>query len=119
MIPQYKLARRFKEGEDPDSIPKASNVEVESAEGSDDEFEAYIVGYNWAMYAGRKSDGEIVVFTGWYGYSQTTSKQMSEIKHGIGYSNFRESDLAPKVRSEGYAKTNTGTRRRASPHLPA
>lgn len=119
MIPQHRLARLFGQGDDPDSVPKASNVEVESAEGSDDDFEAYIVGYNWAMYAGRKPDGEIVVFTGWYGYSQTTSKQIGSIKSGIGYSNFRESELAPKVRSEAHAKTNTGSRRRASPHLPA
>jgi hypothetical protein len=106
MISQRELAERFERGDDPDSIPPASNVEVQSAEGSDDEFEAYIVGYNWAMYAGRTSEGSVVVFTGWHGYSNSTSKQMGQVKGGIGYDNFRESDVAPKVRSEAHAERN-------------
>lgn len=112
-ISQRNLARRFARGDDPAEIPPASNITTESAEGSDDEFVAYIVGYNWAMYAGRLADGSVVVFDGWYGYSQTTSKQMGTIKGGIRNArrfseidDFRVSDLAPTVRDERDAESN-------------
>lgn len=107
-ISQQRLARLFARGDDPTEIPAASNIEVESAEGSDDEFEAYIVGYNWAMYAGRLADGSVVLFDGWYGYSNTTSKQLGKLRRGLG--DYRSSDLAPKVRSERHAEKNRSGR---------
>lgn len=118
MISQRELARRFARGDDAESIPAASNITVESAEGSDDEFEAYIVGYNWAMYAGRTPEGSVVIFDGWYGYSKTTSKQMSTLKSGIRQAQplgeiedfFETIDVSPKVRSQAYAERNADHR---------
>jgi len=115
MIAQRDLARRFGRGDPAESIPAASNVEAQSAEGSDDAFEAYIVGYNWAMYAGRMPEGSVVVFGGWYGYSNATSKQLSHVKSGLGYDAFRESPLAPKVRSEAHAERTDARSRRGYP----
>lgn len=126
MISQKSLARRFARGDDAESIPKASNIEVESAEGSDDEFEAYIVAYNWAMYAGRTSEGSVVLFDGWYGYSKTSSKQIGYVRSGIlqakrlgEVSDYRSSDLDPKVRSEAHAERNNSRSMHRSNGYPA
>lgn len=117
MIQQYDLAKWFAEGDDVDGLPLASNVKAESAEGSDDKFEAYLVGYNWAMYAGRTSEGSVVLFTGWHGYSNTTTNQIGQLRRGIsdGTDNWRTSDLTPEVRSEVHAERENEESKRHYP----
>lgn len=112
MISQHGLAKRFARGDEPASIRQASNVVVESLD-LDDDYEAYIVGYNWAMYAARTSEGSVVVFEGWEGYSQSTTQQIAQIKSGartakrIGEVDELEMvDLRPKVRSKSRSESN-------------
>lgn len=72
---QKEIGERFHRGE---SSGKASNVEIQ-------EFEALgltaVVGYGHAVYATRDIEtGHTVYFDGWYGYSVTTSCQISKMR---------------------------------------
>lgn len=122
MIPQRDLGRRFARGEDPEKIPAASNIEAEPSE-RDDDFEAYLIGYNWAIYAGRRPDGSIVLFRGWSGFSRTTTAQLSSIYGGMltvlaGSSIDVDDEVRPKIRPKSRARTNHSRPPRRS-DLPA
>lgn len=54
---------------------------------------AALVGYGWAVYAIRDSDGDVIRYDGWMGYSDTTSKHMNLLD---GYVDF-ESDKRPET----------------------
>lgn len=70
---QTQLGRRFFNGA---VTGKSSNVElVETDE------EVLVVGYGHAVYAARDKDtGETTYYSGWYGYSQSTSSQISKMR---------------------------------------
>lgn len=70
---QAELGHRFRQGAE---SGKASNVEIQ-------DFGDYtaLVGYEWAVYAVRnKESGKVIYFKGWYGYSQSTSCQISKLR---------------------------------------
>lgn len=48
--------------------------------GDEDEYDAAIVGYGWAAYALRRTDGSIEYFEGWEGHSTATSTQMGKLR---------------------------------------
>lgn len=52
-----------------------------------------LVGYGWAVYAIRDSDGDVIRYNGWKGYSNTTSRHLNLLD---GFVDF-ESDEAPEV----------------------
>lgn len=81
MIAQRDLARQFESGEDADFIPDASNVKV--VETSKEGYDALLIGFGHAVYAARRDDGTIVYFEGWYGYSPSTSCQLSKMMTGM------------------------------------
>lgn len=64
-----------------ESIPSASNVRVVAAE--DYEYDALVLSYGWAVIFARRTGGELVEFTGWQGYSPSTSTQMGKIRHEV------------------------------------
>ena len=130
MISQHYLARLFAEGSDVGALLKASNVEAESPEGSDDlelrEFEAgaglvdaYLVGYNWAIYAARLAEGSVVMFPDWADYSQSTKQQLSELRSGfltvLPSDRVIESEGTPQIRPEHKAESNQSRSMHASP----
>ena len=69
---QDELAKRFFDGE---TTGKASNVKIVETDN-----ETLLVGYNWAVYAARNKDtGETTYYKGWYGYSPSTSSQLTRM----------------------------------------
>jgi hypothetical protein len=51
---------------------QANNMEIETfSDGS-----AILWGYGWAVYGFRTPNGKVFKFTGWEGYSQSTTQQM-------------------------------------------
>lgn len=110
MISQHELGRRFGRGDDPEDIPSASNIEVEPGKDND-EYEAVVVGYNWALYAARMSDGSVVVYDGWRGYSNSTTQQIGQVKRGaMQYADVETRDLSPKHRSKSNAERDGDSR---------
>lgn len=77
---QAELGRQFARGDAPAEIADASSVTVVSA--SDDDYDAYVLSYGWAVIFARRADGGIVEFAGWHGYTTSTSTQMGKIRHG-------------------------------------
>jgi hypothetical protein len=70
---QLEVGRRFRNGK---TSGKASNVEIKEY----DDFTA-LVGYGWAVYAIRnKQTGDVIYFSGWDGYSSSTSCQLNKLK---------------------------------------
>jgi hypothetical protein len=70
---QSEVGRRFRNGK---TSGKASNVEIKNY----DDFTA-LVGYGWAVYAVRnKQTGDVIYFSGWDGYSQSTTCQLNKLK---------------------------------------
>lgn len=81
MQSQQALAAEFAAGHDPSSIEDASNLEVWATDT--DGYDAILVGYGHAVYAARRSDGSVVRFDGWRGYSQSTTCQLTELRKGF------------------------------------
>jgi hypothetical protein len=52
-----------------------------------------LVGYGWAVYAIKDSDGDVIRYNGWKGYSNTTSRHLNLLD---GFVDF-ESDKKPQV----------------------
>lgn len=77
---QKELARKFENGH---STGKASAVSI-SEIGTHGTF---LMGYGWAIYAFRRSrDGEVFLYPDWHGYSNTTSKHITQLKRRLsGY----------------------------------
>ena len=72
MFSQNELGKRFANGA---TSGKASNVEIVETDN-----ETLLVGYGWAVYASRnKQTAEITHYEGWYGYSSSTSCQLSRL----------------------------------------
>jgi hypothetical protein len=71
-VSQHELGKRFFDGE---TSGRASNVEL-----VDDDDRTLLVGYGWAIYAERdKETGKTTYHHGWYGYSVSTSCQLSAL----------------------------------------
>lgn len=68
---QHELGRRFRNGK---TSGTASNVKIDDRENG-----TALIGYGHAMYAFRTNDGTIIYFRGWYGYSASTSCQISKM----------------------------------------
>lgn len=84
MTSQSDVAVMLALGEDVGDIPPASNFRAVKAKDSDETYDAYILSYGWAVVFGRdKETGEIVEFTGWRGYSPSTSSQMGKARNAI------------------------------------
>lgn len=88
---QNELGRRFRRGE---TTGSSSNTRIE-------DFPALgltaLIGYGHAVYATRQKDTGILTFYGWYGYSPSTSQQIT--KMGLK-SNADESEDVQKKRGE-------------------
>lgn len=69
---QKELAREFANG---GRHGRASNVRIHDVAGG----YTLLVGYGHAVYAARASDGYIVAYRDWHGYSPTTSSQMTKM----------------------------------------
>ncbi|MFB6237009.1 MAG: hypothetical protein ABEH81_01425 [Halopenitus sp.] len=67
-----EVIKRFLRGE---TTSTASRMKIEAVEDG-----TILVGYGWAVYAHRSSDGEILVFDDWEGYSSTTTKHIRHFK---------------------------------------
>lgn len=70
MLSQSNLANRFRDGA---TSGRASNVQIVELCGG----WTALVGYGWAAYAVRTNDGTIHYYKGWYGYSPSTSCQLT------------------------------------------
>lgn len=81
MVAQQELARRFAAGHDVTGIGSASNLSVEST--AREGYDAVLLGYGHAVYAARRTDGSVVRFDGWRGYSQSTTCQLTELRKGF------------------------------------
>lgn len=79
---QEDIGRALAQGSDPTAIRDASNVRAVRATESD-QYDALITSYGWAVIFGRERDGTMVEFTGWQGYSASTSTQMGKIRRAI------------------------------------
>lgn len=82
MASQTDVARAFAGGKDPDEIPSASNF-MAAKVPDNDEFEAVLLSYGWAVVFGRRPNGTVVEFTGWQGYSASTSTQIGKARRAI------------------------------------
>lgn len=72
MYNHTELGHRFFRGE---SSGRSSNVILVETED-----EILVVGYGWAVYAARdKETDETTYYSGWYGYTQSTSQQISKM----------------------------------------
>lgn len=67
---QKELGNEFRRGA---TSGKASNVQIIEKDGK-----TQLVGYGHAVYAEREN-GHITVYTGWYGYSKSTSCQFTKM----------------------------------------
>jgi hypothetical protein len=72
MDSNYSLVSRFQSGKE---TGKANRMEIEKA----DDGSTVLWGYGWAVYALRTPRGNVFKFTGWNGYSPTTTSHMSLI----------------------------------------
>lgn len=72
MMSQHDLGRAFENGA---KRGRASNVRIVELCGG----WTALVGYQWAAYAVRTNDGTIHYYKGWYGYSPSTSCQLSRM----------------------------------------
>lgn len=100
---QAEIGRKLARGVSPGKIPDASNVRCLSAE-YDRTYDAVLLSYNWAVIFGRREDnGKIVEFTGWRGYSPSTSTQMGKIRRGVedvvGDGGFMQDNTQPRWKS--------------------
>jgi hypothetical protein len=80
-------------------MPSASNFRAVSTDDND-EYEALLLGHGWAALFGRRYDGSVAEFTGWQGYSTSTSTQMGKARRVITEilpdSEFEQLDRQPK-----------------------
>ena len=53
---------------------RANTSSIKQPDGS-----VWLVDYNWAVYAVRKSNGHVTIYDGWHGYSATTSKHFTQL----------------------------------------
>jgi hypothetical protein len=66
------LGIRFKQGETKGQASRTSIVDGKNF--------TYLVDYGWAVLAKRnKHTGKIIYYSGWYGYSPSTSKHISQL----------------------------------------
>lgn len=65
---------------------QANSMEIEQC----DDGSTVLWGYGWAVYAFRTPRGNVYKFTGWEGYSPTTTQHMNLIK-GAKVTEIRES----------------------------
>lgn len=71
MVGTSELGRMFKQGETRGQASRTSIVEGKN--------KTYLVDYGWAVLAERdKKSGRITYYSGWYGYSPTTSKHIGQ-----------------------------------------
>lgn len=71
MISTPELGRKFKEG-----ATRGISSRTSIVEGKD---KTYLVDYGWAILGERdKKTGKMTYYSGWYGYSPTTSKHISQ-----------------------------------------
>jgi len=66
------LGRMFKEGA---TSGRTNNIRIINGKGK-----TYVVDYGWAILGSRdKKTGKITYYSGWDGYSPTTSKHISQL----------------------------------------
>lgn len=80
---QRDLVTQFEVGQKPKDIRDASSMAVEEAD--EEGFDAVVIGYDHAVYAARRNSGEIVVFNGWYGRSNSTNSHLNGLKRGSNH----------------------------------
>jgi hypothetical protein len=72
MISTSELGMLFRQGANRGVASRTTIVEGKNF--------TYLVDYGWAVLAKRsKRTGEILYYSGWYGYSPTTSKHISQL----------------------------------------
>lgn len=70
----------------------------------------YLIGYGWAVYGTKDlRTGKTTYYSGWYGYSPTTSKHLGQ--SGISYKNTRVSKKRPTVDDFNIARLPAGGHR--------
>lgn len=103
MVSQTQLGEMFRNGA---TTGAASNVHIADRDGY-----TALIGYGWACYATRdKATGEVTYYKGWYGYSPSTSCQLSKL--GLSMSE-HTSDESPTA-SEGVSALNWRSQGRIS-----
>lgn len=97
MASQYDIATAFARGDPASSLPSGSNFYGAEAP-QESEFDAVLLSYGWAVVAGRRPDGSIVVFDGWSGYSTSTATQMGKMRRAFADLNveYEKSDEQPR-----------------------
>lgn len=82
MASQKDVARQFALGHAAETIPTAHNFHATPAPDGTP-FDAVILSYGWAVVAGRRPDGSVVIFDGWRGYSTATNTQIGKMTNEI------------------------------------
>jgi len=77
MVDAGDLGRMFKQGA---TKGRTNNIKIINGKNK-----TYVVDYDWAILGSRdKKTGKITYYSGWDGYSPTTSKHISQL--GLRYS---------------------------------